>query len=300
MRTTARLLIVSATLVALVSACNGGGSNGSPASAGSKAGAYAGHGSSINPIDFTVSNGVVSGVHGMVSVNCVSAPSTNIVDSQFVDPNSIRVDGQGDFSDDYHYTVGQGAWVLHVNGRLYGNGSASGYLSVHGVGCYTPTDGWAAAVKGVALPAIPTAAPSTPAASCNPQPCENENGVTVSTQGAIAVTKSDDPSTKGVDVTFSVANNSATGVGIINTSYNFTLKFGNGDTAEHSWDHFVDANGQDVPCLRGAEAVNVLPGQQLTGQHLCFVLPRDETGQQMSFVWALAGPPFVIPLGPLQ
>jgi len=296
-------MLASATLIGLVSACNGGGSSGSPASAGSKAGAksgaYAGHGSYINPIDFTVSNGTVSGVHGMVSVNCVSAPSTNIVDSQFVDPDSIRVDGQGDFSDDYHYTVGQGAWTLHVNGRLYGDGSASGYLYVRGVGCYTPTDGWAAAVEGVGLPPIPTAAPS-PAASCSPQPCATENGVTVSTQGAIAVTKNDDPSTKGVDVTFSVVNNSSTGVGIINTSYNFLLKFGNGDVAEHSWDHFVDANGQDVPCLSGPDAVNVLAGQQLAGQHLCFVLPHDETGQQMTFVWNLTSPPFVIPLGALQ
>jgi hypothetical protein len=299
MRTTARLLLASAIAVA-ASACNGNSSGSASLSAKSTAGAYAGHGTSINPIDFSVANGVVSGVHGMVSVNCVSAPSTNIVDSQFVDADNIRVDGSGDFSDDYHYKVGDGDWTLHVNGRLYGNGTAAGYLYVRGVGCSTPTDGWAAAVKGAALPAVPTAAPTSPAAGCSPQPCAKENGVTVSVQGAVAVTKSDDASTKGVDVTFSVVNNGSTGVGIINADYNFLLKFGNGDTAEHSYDHFVDSSGEDVPCLRTADAVNVLPGQQVTDQHICFVLPHDETGQQMSFIWNLSSPPFVVAVGALQ
>jgi hypothetical protein len=119
-------------------------------------------------------------------------------------------------------------------------------------------------------------------------------------QSASMVSASDDPSVKGVDVVFSVANNSSTGVGILNTFDHFTLKFGNGDVVQHSWGYFRDAQGQDVPCIRGAGSVDVLAGQQVTNQHLCFQLTRDETGQQMSFIWGYAGPPFVVPLGPLH
>jgi hypothetical protein len=181
-----------------------------------------------------------------------------------------------------------------------GDGTASGYLYVRGVSCSTPTDGWAAAVKGVALPAIPSQAASSPAANCSPQPCDSKDNVTVSVQSASMVSASDDPSVKGVDVVFSVANNSSTGVGILNTFDHFTLKFGNGDVVQHSWGYFRDAQGQDVPCIRGAGSVDVLAGQQVTNQHLCFQLTRDETGQQMSFIWGYAGPPFVVPLGPLN
>lgn len=303
MRTTLRVLLVCSVVAALASACNGnsaGGPSSSSSSSGSAAltGSYTGHGSYINPIDFDVANGVVTGVHGMVSVNCVSAPSTVIEDSQFSDGDTIRLNSTGAFSDDYRYMVGQGQWTLHVQGQLYSNGSASGFLYVHGVGCSTSTNGWAAARTGVPLPPIPTNPPSSPAAACSPQPCENKDNVTVSVQSASLVTKNDDPSVKGVDVEFSVYNHSNNGISIINTSANFSLKFDNGDVADHSWAYFVDASGQDVPCIRGAEGITVLPGNQLQNQHLCFVLPRDESGQQASFVWELfGGPPFVIPVG---
>jgi hypothetical protein len=61
-RTTARLLLAFTFLAAGSVACNGG--SGGPSTGAPATGSYAGHGSSINPIDFTVSNGVVSGVHG--------------------------------------------------------------------------------------------------------------------------------------------------------------------------------------------------------------------------------------------
>jgi len=300
MRTTARVVLASALLVATASACNSG-SDGSGASVVTPVmtGAYAGHGAYINPIDFTVSNGVVKDVHGMVSVNCVSAPSTVIEDSQFVDADDIHVGSGGTFTDTYHYKVGNGNWTLHVQGQLYNNGSATGYLSILGVGCSTPTDGWAAARSGVALPAIPSQPPSSPAAACSPQPCQNVDGLTLSVQGAAPVTEAGNPAAQGVDVTFAVADNRSSGVMIQNTFQHFQLQFGNGDLVDHSWAQFTDASGQDVPCLRG-DAVNVLSGQQVTNEHVCFLLPHDEAGQQMTFIWGYAGPPFMIPIGALQ
>ena len=280
----------------MVTACNGGA--GGPASSSATAGAYAGHGAYINPIDFTVANGVVSDVHGLVSLNCVIGDRQSTQDDQFHDADNIRVNGSYAFSDDYHYAVGNGQWTLHVQGQLYRNGTATGYLYVHGVGCSTSTNGWAAARSGTALPAIPTEPPPSAPAACSPQPCENEGGVTLSVQSATSVSETDDPSAKGVDVAFSVANNSTGGVEISNTFQNFTLRFGN-DVVDHSWAHFSYSNGQEVPCIRG-DGVQVLPGQQVQNQHICFLLPHDETGQQATFVWELAGPPFVIPIGALQ
>ncbi|MDQ1745987.1 MAG: hypothetical protein QOD07_250 [Frankiaceae bacterium] len=295
MRTTLRALVVSSVLAVTVSGCNGGSSSSSD---GAPSGSYAGHGAYINPIDFTLANRVVSDVHGLVSLNCVVGDRQSTQDSEFHDADNIRVDSSGVFSDDYHYAIGNGTWVLHVNGVVAGNGTATGYLYVHGVGCSTSTNGWAAAVNGATLPAIPSQPPTPSAAACSPQPCQSKDDVTLSVQGATTVTKSDDPGAKGVDVTFSVANNSSGGVEISNTFQNFTLRFGN-DVVDHSWAHFTDSSGQEVPCMR-SDGVQVLPGQQVQNQHICFLLPHDETGQQMTFVWEYAGPPFVIPLGALK
>ncbi len=298
MNTMVRALAAASVAVLTLTGCSGGGSGSSVVSS-SMTGAYAGHGAYINPIDFTVSNGVVTGVHGMVTLNCTIGDRMGSEQSEFSDAHTIRVGSGAAFSDAYPYKIGNGQWTLHVNGQLYSNGSATGYLSVQGVGCSTSTNGWAAARSGVALPAIPTQPPSSPAAACSPQPCQNQSGVTLSVQGAASVSESDDPSAKGVDVTFSVANGSTGGVTIENTFQNFRLQFGNGDIVDHSWAQFTDANGQAVPCLRG-DPVEVGVGQQVTNQHICFLLPHDETGQQMSFIWGYAGPPFVIPLGALQ
>src|SRR5579884_604917 len=113
-----RVLFVASVIAMLASACNGGGSN-SPAGGSVTSGGYAGHGAYINPIDFTVSNGVVSDVHGLVTLNCVIGDRQGSEDSQFHDADSIRLDGNYAFADDYHYKVGNGDWTLHVQGQLY-------------------------------------------------------------------------------------------------------------------------------------------------------------------------------------
>jgi hypothetical protein len=280
-----------------VAACGGGSSLTAKNSSHSPDGTYSGHGAYINPIEFSMANATVTDVHGLVQLNCVGAAGTLMPQqSEFSDNDQIAVDTTGHFDDDYQYAVGNGTWTLHVEGSLASDGSATGFLSVLGVGCSTPTDGWAAALPGVTLPAIPTYVPPPPPA-CDPQPCGTQAGiVTVYVESTAAVTASDDPSVSGIDVTATFVSEGTNGFSI--QPGDFEITFDNGDVADSSGHSFVDETGADVPCIRPGSGPVVQGGQQAADIQVCLALSGDESGQPMTLHWkGHAGPPVVVPLG---
>jgi hypothetical protein len=248
------------------------------------------------PMTFTVSNGVITDLHGTIPMYCAGGPNSVEQTHPFSDGNSIDIDSDGSFSDDYRYAVGNGTGTLHVEGKLTDQGNATGFVDVQGVGCSAGRNGWAAALPDAELPTAPSSPAASAAVPCSPQPCQTHDGVTISVQSTSLVTKSDDSSTQAVDVAFTVVNDGDNPELI--RSNDFTMNFGNGDVATPISLDFVDSSGQPVPCLRGQQTV--APGQQLEDQHLCLTLPREETGQSMTLVGAILGPAFTIALGTLQ
>lgn len=297
-RITARQFAPAAVLWLVVAGC-GGGSLPTAGNSQSRVrdGTYTGHGAFINPISFSVSNSMVSGLHGLVQVTCIGASGPLMPQQdEFADANAISVDSAGHFSDDHQYAVGNGTWTLHVEGALAGDGTATGFLSVLGVGCSTSTNGWAAALPDLPLPAIPTYTPPAGAA-CSPEPCGTQRGtVTMYVQDTAAVTASDDPSVEGIDVTATFVSEGTNGVPI--QGHDFEMKFGDGDVADSSGHQFVDSTGNEVPCVRPGAGLLLAAGQQATDVQICLAETADETGQQMTLTWAgLVGTPITIPLG---
>ena len=304
-RRLAALAVLLGFVQLLVSACTSSTGPSAPHAASGasnpsgcpRSGTYSG--GATSPITLTIKSCAIHDLHGTALLYCVGAAGTSSQISPYVDPDTIAVGSGGTFSDDYKYLIGNGTWTLHVEGAVTGNGTATGFSSIHGVGCSAGSLGWAAALPGVTLPARPTAPSSTPATGCSPQPCQTQDAVTVSVQTATVVSDSSNPSSPGVDIGFTVVNNGTSGITISNTFTNFTLEFGDGNQADHSYDQFAYSNGQTVPCMRSDPAV-VAPGTEVS-RHICFALSGPESGQSMTFVWTLVDPGnFSIPIGVLR
>ena len=195
--TIAAVLLQSSLSISLRSASTSIGnpsnpSTGSSASIAAPDGMYSGR--DKYPISFTVTSGVITDLHGTVTLYCAGGPSPISQESPYSDADRIQLDSSGSFSDDYHYAVGNGTWTLHIDGTLTGDGTATGFVSILGVGCSAGRTGWAAALPGAQLPVAPASPPPASAVACTPQPCQTLNGVTLSVQSATLVSKPDDPS----------------------------------------------------------------------------------------------------------